>query len=258
MKALLIDGLNLVRRVFAAVPGDQETVEHFEGALESTLQSLRRALNELSPSHAVCVFDGEGLTWRHALFPDYKKNRPPMPDTLHANLHQVRGAIEQTGVRTIAVDGTEADDVIATIAVKIAARDGRVVVLSTDKSMCQLISDRIQVRDHFGGRYLDRAYIRDRFGASPSQLPLLLGLIGDKSLNIPGVTSIGARTAATLVSQFSSVEEILSNAEKIPGRPGKALQAEADNARLSVTLMGLKTDINVGTNLNELRVPEPS
>lgn len=256
MKALLIDGLNLVRRVFAAVPGDQETIEHFEGALDSTLQSLRRALNELTPTHAVCVFDGDGLTWRHRLHPDYKKDRPPMPDTLQANLHQVRSAIEAAGVRTIAVDGAEADDVIATIAVKIAARDGRVVILSTDKSMCQLISDRIQVRDHFGGRYLDRTYVKERFGASPSQLPLLLGLIGDKSLSIPGVTSIGARTAATLVSQFNSVEELLSSAEKIPGRPGKALQTETENARLSVTLMTLKTDIEIGINLNELRMPD--
>lgn len=255
MKALLIDGLNLVRRVYAAVPGDQDTIEHFEGALESIVQSLRRALNELTPSHAVSVFDGDGKTWRHAMFPDYKKDRPPMPDTLHGNLHRVRDVIEETGVRTVAVDGTEADDVIATIAMKIAARDGRVIILSTDKSMCQLVSDRIQVRDHFAGRYLDRGYVQEKFGVSPSQLPILLGLMGDKSLSVPGVTSIGARTGAKLIARYGTLDEILANAEAIQGRPGKALQSEADNARLSAALVRLKTDVHVGINLTDLRLP---
>lgn len=258
MKALLIDGLNLVRRVYAAVPGDQDTIEHFEGALESIVQSLRRALNEVAPSHAACVFDGDGKTWRHEMFPDYKKDRPPMPDTLQANLHRVLEVIEETGIRTIAVDRTEADDVIATIAVKIAAREGRVVILSTDKSMCQLVSDRIQVRDHFAGRYLDRGHVREKFGVSPSQLPILLGLMGDKSLNVPGVTSIGARTGARLIGRYGTLEQILAHAKAIPGRPGKALRLETDNARLSAALARLKTDINVGINLAELRISPES
>lgn len=254
MKALLIDGMNLVRRVYAAVPGDQDTIEHFEGMLESVLQSLRRALNEVAPTHAVCVFDGDGKTWRHALFPDYKKDRPPMPDTLNANLHRVRAVIEETSVRTLAVEGTEADDVMASIAVKIAARDGHVVILSTDKSMCQLVSDRILVRDHFAGRNLDRAYVRQKFGVNPSQLPILLGLMGDKSLNVPGIRFIGARTGAKLIDRFATLEDILANANEVPGRAGKSLRSQADIARLSVRLSRLKTDVSVGVNLNELRL----
>ena len=255
MKALLIDGLNLVRRVYAAVPGDEDSIEHFEGALESVVQSLKRALNELEPSHAVCVFDGDGPTWRHRMHSEYKRDRPPMPDTLQANFHRVRQVIEEAGVRTVAVDGAEADDVIATIAVKIAAREGRVVILSTDKSMCQLISDRIQVRDHFAGKFLDRAHVKEKFGVSPSRLPLLLGLVGDKSLNVPGVTSIGKQTAAKLIEGYGSLEAIIEHADEIGGRPGKALCAEAEAARLSVALSGLKTDISVGVNLSELRLP---
>lgn len=254
MNALLIDGLNLVRRIYAAVPGDQETLDHFEGALESTLSSLRRALAEVAPSHVVCVFDGDGETWRHQLLPEYKKDRPPMPDTLQSNFHRVREVIEEIGIQTIDVPRTEADDVIATIAVKIAARDGRVVILSTDKSMCQLASDRIRVRDHFAGRDLDRSYIKEKFGVSPSQLPTLFALVGDKSVGIPGVTFIGARTGAKLINTHGTLEEILANAESIPGRPGKALQEETQAATLSLALVKLKTDINVGINLNQLRI----
>lgn len=254
MKALLIDGLNLVRRVYAAVPGDESSPEHFEGALESSINSIRRALDELAPTHAVCVFDAGGKNWRHEMFPDYKRNRPPMPEPLRLNLRRVEEAIENLGVRCVSVPNVEADDVIATIAVNIAAHDGQVVILSTDKSMCQLAGDRIRIRDHFAGRDLDRAYIKEKFGVTPSQLTCLLGLMGDKSLNIPGVKSIGARTAAKLINEHGTLEEMLSKAKEIPGRPGKALSAEAAQARLSVALVRLKTDVKVGINLNELRL----
>lgn len=254
MKALLIDGLNLVRRVYAAVPGDESSPEHFEGALESSINSIRRALDELAPTHAVCVFDAGGKNWRHEMFPDYKRNRPPMPEPLRLNLRRVEEAIENLGVRCVSVPNVEADDVIATIAVNIAAHDGQVVILSTDKSMCQLAGDRIRIRDHFAGRDLDSAYIKEKFGVTPSQLTCLLGLMGDKSLNIPGVKSIGARTAAKLINEHGTLEEMLANAKEIPGRPGKALSAEAAQARLSVALVRLKTDVKVGINLNELRL----
>lgn len=254
MKALLIDGLNLVRRVYAAVPGDESSPEHFEGALESSINSIRRALDELAPTHAVCVFDAGGKNWRHEMFPDYKRNRPPMPEPLRLNLRRVEEAIENLGVRCVSVPNVEADDVIATIAVNIAAHDEQVVILSTDKSMCQLAGDRIRIRDHFAGRDLDGAYIKEKFGVTPSQLTCLLGLMGDKSLNIPGVKSIGARTAAKLINEHGTLEEMLAKAKEIPGRPGKALSAEAAQARLSVALVRLKTDVKVGINLNELRL----
>ncbi|HSS63496.1 MAG TPA: 5'-3' exonuclease H3TH domain-containing protein, partial [Gammaproteobacteria bacterium] len=227
---------------------------HFEGALESTISSTRRALKELAPTHAACVFDAGGRSWRHELFPDYKRDRPPMPELLRLNLHRVEEAIANLGVRCLSVPGFEADDVIATIAVKTAARDGQVVILSTDKSMCQLAGERIRIRDHFAERDLDRAYISKKYDVTPSQLTCLLGLMGDKSLNIPGVRSVGARTAAKLIHEYGTLEEILASAKEIPGRLGRVLSAEAAQARLSVALVRLKTDVNVGINLKDLRL----
>jgi protein Xni len=253
MKALLIDGMNLVRRVHAAVPGDENTPEHFESALESTSNSIRRALNENEPTHVLCVFDAGGRTWRHDIFPDYKLNRLPMPERLRLNFHRVEEAIESFSVPCLSVPGFEADDVLATIAVKTATRDGRVVILSTDRNLCQLAGDRIRIRDHFAGRELDAVYIKEKFDVTPSQLACLLGLMGDKSLNIPGVRSIGARTAAKLINEYGTLENMLANAGKIPGRAGKALVAEADRARLSVALVRLKTDVDIGINLSQLR-----
>jgi 5'-3' exonuclease len=258
MKALLIDGMNLVRRVHAAVPGDPDSPDHFQGALESTLNSVRRALKEHDPSHAACVFDAGGRTWRHEIFPDYKPGRAPMPGQLRANFHRLEEAIETLGIRCLCVSSVEADDVLATIAVKTAARGGRVVILSTDNSLCQLAGDRIRIRDHFAGRDLDGEYVRKKFGVSPSQLACLLGLKGDRSLNIPGVNSIGARTAAKLINEYGMLENILVNAEKIGGRAGKALMADSERARLSVALARLNTEVSIGINLNQLRWPSNS
>lgn len=255
MKALLIDGMNLVRRVHAAVPGDQDSLEHFEGALGSTVNSIRRALKEHDPTHAACVFDAGGGTWRHEILPEYKPGRAPMPDQLRLNFHRLEAAIESLGLRCLSVPRVEADDVLATIAVKTAAHGGWVVILSTDNSLCQLVSDRIRVRDHFAGRELDGEYVKKKFGVTPSQLPCLLGMKGDRSLNIPGVKSIGARTAAKLINEYGTLENMLANAKKIGGRAGKALIAEAGRARLSVTLARLKTDVNIGINLSQLRWP---
>ena len=128
MRALLIDGLNLVRRIYAAVPGDENSLEHLEGALKSTVHSIGRALDELAPTHAACVFDAGGKNWRHEIFPDYKRDRPSMPDPLRLNFDRVEEAIEKVGVRCLSVPGTEADDVIATLALKIAAHGGQVCV----------------------------------------------------------------------------------------------------------------------------------
>ncbi len=178
-----------------------------------------------------------------------------MPEALRLNLHRIREVIEELGVRSVSVPGVEADDVLATIAVKVAARGGRVVILSTDKSMCQLAGDRILIRDHFAGRNLDSLYIGEKFGVDASQLTCLFALVGDKSLNVPGVRSIGVRTAAKLIAEYGTLNEILANAENIPGRPGTALRAEADHARLSFALMRPKTDVEVGINLNDLRWP---
>ncbi len=255
VNALLIDGLNLVRRVYAAVPGDEGTLEHFEGAVESMLGSIKRALNELAPTHVLCVFDAGGKTWRHEIYPGYKQERPPMPEALRLNLHRIQEVIEDLGVRSMSVPGVEADDVLATIAVKVAARNGRAVILSTDKKMCQVAGERILIRDHFAARDLDHEYVRQKFDVDPVQLTSLFALVGDKSLSVPGVKSIGVRTAARLIAEYGTLDEILANVENISGRPGTALRAEADRARTWFALMRLKTDVELGINLNELRWP---
>ena len=255
MLALLIDGLNLVRRVYAAVPGEEGSSEHLDGVVQSCTRSLRRSLDDLSPTHAICVFDGPGPSWRHRLWPAYKANRPAMPAPLAGLLERIEAEFEAAGVRSVRVPEYEADDVLASISAKIAQRGGRSIILSNDKSMLTLLRDGVRVRNHFEDIELDESHVRTRFGVAPSALADYLALVGESSHNVPGVTSVGPKTARRLLSEHGSLRAILEAAPEFPGRLGAALREGAQDARLSLQLVTLRTDVDAGVNLSQFRVP---
>ena len=256
MKALLIDGLNLVRRIYAGVPkgdGEDPDSEHVSSVLRSTSSSLTRALNTHNPSHCLVIFEQSGRNWRHKLFPDYKKDRSPMPKPLHDAMGAFESMFGDFGINTFSLLGYEADDVIATLATKIALRGGNVVILSTDRIMCQLLSSRIQVYDHFADKFLDDEMVNNKFQVNPEQIPDLMALAGDSGLSIPGVRSIGIRTAAKLIHDYKNLEKVLSTSNDMPGKLGSKLFNGKEDARIAQQLFTLKTDIELGINLNQFR-----
>jgi 5'-3' exonuclease len=292
IRLLLVDALNLVRRVYAAQPGDDGPAKA-EGAKVSCVQSLRRALNECRPSHAIIVFEGSEPGWRHLLFRDYKHGHAPMPEALREVLPAYREAFAAAGVTSFELPRVEADDVVGTLAVKVAEAGGRAVILSTDKIFLQLLSDRIVVRDHFKQQDLDRVYVVERFGVPPEQLIDLLALAGDSTNGIPGVPGIGVKTAAKLIAEHGSLEAILAAADPGADSPAAAdpaaasptaadpaaagaaadpastsvtvpappltpklrerLVDHAEDARLAQSLVTLQTNLDLGINLKDLR-----
>jgi 5'-3' exonuclease len=292
IRLLLVDALNLVRRVYAAQPGDDGPAKA-EGAKVSCVQSLRRALNECRPSHAIIVFEGSEPGWRHLLFRDYKHGHAPMPEALREVLPAYREAFAAAGVTSFELPRVEADDVVGTLAVKVAEAGGRAVILSTDKIFLQLLSDRIVVRDHFKQQDLDRAYVVERFGVPPEQLIDLLALAGDSTNGIPGVPGTGVKTAAKLIAEHGSLEAILAAADPGADSPAAAdpaaasptaadpaaagaaadpastsvtvpappltpklrerLVDHAEDARLARSLVSLQIDLDLGINLKDLR-----
>lgn len=249
---LLIDALNLIRRVYAAQPGE-DGPERVEGARAATVQSMRRALRECAPTHAACVFDGEGLSWRHELFPGYKAGHAEMPAALRAALDQYREVLQTIGVPSLGMPQLEADDVIATAACKAAAAGTSTIVLSTDKGFLQLLTSGIRVRDHFRRIDLDAGYVGEKFGVRPEQLADLLALAGDPGNGIAGVPGVGVKSAAKLLERFQTLENVLQSAGEVKGKLGERVRDHVDDARLCRTLVGLKTDLELGTNLSELR-----
>lgn len=257
MRALLVDGLNLIRRVYAAVPGDEGSDAHFDSAVTSMKSSLLRAIDTHQPTHAVVIFDGSGKSWRHDAFEGYKADRKPMPSRLAEGLEDIKKHFDLIGVASIEVEGFEADDVLATLAQAIAARDGSSVILSTDKHLAQAIAPGVLVYDHFSDKRVDAAAVEKRFGVKPEQLSTLFALAGDTGVSVPGIKGIGLKTAASLVADHADLESILAAAGDIPGKLGERLADGADDARLALKVLSLKFDVAVGANLKDLRFNPP-
>lgn len=258
IRFLLVDALNLIRRVYAAQPGD-DTPEKAEGARISCKQSLQRALRQTRPTHALIVFEGREPSWRHVLFREYKMNHSPMPEPLEEALPTYREAFASLGVPSFELPKVEADDVIGTLANKVAEAGGEAVILSTDKIFLQLLSPQIRVRDHFKPADLDRDYVAERFGVAPESFVDFLAMTGDSTNAIAGVPGIGPKTAVKLLDEFGSLDAVLAAAssaedhDSLSTRLRDKLQDHAEDARLARSLVQLQTDLDLGLNLRELR-----
>ena len=249
---LLVDALNLIRRVYAAQPGE-DGPERAEGAKASSVQSLRRGLRECAPTHAVCVFDGDGQSWRHELHPDYKAGHAPMPDALESALEGYREAFREIGVASLIRPRLEADDVIATISCKAIAAGASATILSTDKIFLAMLPQGVRVRDHFKGADFYAQDVVKKFGVRPEQLIDFLALAGDRGNGINGVPGIGPKSAGELLSRFETLEDVLQAMDDLEGKLGERLRIHATTARLCHTLISLRTDLELGTNMSELR-----
>lgn len=250
---LLIDGLNLVRRVYEASPAE-DSPDKAQGAVRSSLSSFRRALREHQPTHVLAPFDHGGATWRHELYSPYKANRKPMPQPLRDVLPELFEQLARLSVSTISVAGVEADDVVATVCHRwLEGRRGPVTVLSTDKDLAALLAQGARIRDHFKPEWRDEAWTCAKFGVSADRLHDLLALAGDNSDGVPGVPGVAVKTAAKLLHTYGSLGAVLANASDIKGKLGENVRANIETVRLARQLVGFKTDITLGLTWSALR-----
>ncbi len=256
IRLLIIDGFNLIRRVYSAVPGDEGSDAHRSGFIRSVLASAQRSLKQHEPSHAVLVLESAGNTWRHELFPTYKSGRKPQPEPLISALPELCERLnDEIHINTINVDGYEADDVTATIATRVAAAGGNTVILSTDHLHCQLASNKIHIVDHFQNRALDYPFVMKRYGITPALLPQFYALAGHNSVGIHGIKGIGAKTAAALLKRFGSIEAMLQCLDTLPDKQSQQIEADRDNLSIYQRLFQLKTDVVINANLKQWRLP---
>lgn len=244
---LIVDALNLIRRIHA-VQGSP--------CAQSCLSALEQLIIHSAPSHAVAVFDDEARHqgWRHRLLAEYKAGRTPPPATLIEELPTLREIFTQRGVQCWSAQKEEADDLAATLAVRVADAGIDVTIVSTDKGYCQLLSPRIRLRDYFQKRWLDMPFVEETFGVQASQLPDFWGLTGVSSSKIPGVPGIGEKSAAPLIREFATLETLYANLERVPEKWRKKLTAHRELAFISRDVSRLNTGLTLNGNLQQLRL----
>lgn len=241
-KLLLIDGLNILRRCWEANPA-ADSVEKAESSASAATHSMRRALREDAPTHAIVVFDHGGPTWRHDLYSEYKAGRKPMSPYLYDELVLMKERMAQAGWALMAHPGEEADDTIWGVSAAARGEGEDVVVRSTDKDLVRLVEMGVRVNNHFDKEWRDVAWCEQKFGVHPRLLTDFLALMGDTTDNIPGVDKIGVKTAAKLLNQYGSLPQVLAAAAagEVKGVVGARLVEQRDRALISLELASLRS-----------------
>ena len=251
-RLLAIDGLNIVRRVYEASPEPDSDLKA-EIALRHALSSFRHLINGHEPTHVLPAFDFGGRTWRHDLYAGYREGRAPMPDPLRAALPGFYDTLAKIGLQPVSLPGVEADDVIGTAVMRwLNEGRGDAVVASTDKDLHCLIAHGALVWDHFKSEWHDAAWVENKWGVPPEQLPDLLALMGVATDSIPGVSRVGQKTAARLLRTYGTLDAIMAGAGILKDTLGETLRKEREMLYLSRQLVQLKTDVKVGVSWNML------
>lgn len=263
MQVLIIDALNLIRRIYAAQErpylqisseiSDATKGQIIHNTIAAIEQAIEKLIRTVEPSHGLVVFDGEGDSWRHQIYPQYKAGRSPMPEPLAQGMDKIKQAIEKTGLHLHQQANQEADDIIGALAQKIAENQRQATIVSTDKGFLQLLCDHIRVYDYFGRKYLDHQHVIEKFGVSPQQLINYWSLVGDSSNNIPGLAGIGPKSAQDILLQHQSLKEALTS-DKLSKKLKEKLQQNLDTFKLCRQLVALKLDIQLGLNLKDIRL----
>jgi len=258
----LIDGNSLAYRAFFALPESIATADgRPTNAIYGFASMLAKLLIEHRPRAVIVAWDA-GMSGRETEYKEYKAGRPSRPDLLREQWPHLAPLAEAFGFRNVRVEGYEADDVIATLATRAKERGERVMIVSGDRDVYQLVDDGVRVMTTSRGvtdtKIYDREGVIERYGVPPELIPDLIGLKGDTSDNIPGVPGIGDKTAAQLLQRFGSLEEVLASVDEISGAKRKQnLIEHAEDARISKRLATAKLDVELPEGLLDTHAAAP-
>jgi len=227
------------------------------GAITGVLNMIRSLKKDFPNGNVVVVFDAKGKTFRNDMYPEYKANRPPMPDDLRTQIAPLHEIISAMGLPLLVIPGVEADDVIGTLA-KQASEQGIETVISTgDKDMAQLVTPHVRLINTMTDVEMDEAGVIEKFGVRPDQIIDYLALMGDKVDNIPGVVKCGPKTAVKWLTEHGTLDEVIANAEKVKGKIGENLRDALDQLPLSYQLATIKCDVELEQSVEELQPKAP-
>lgn len=256
---ILIDGSSYLYRAYHAAPNFTNSDGEPTGAVYGVVNMLRSMLRQFSTEHIAVIFDAKGKTFRDDMYPEYKANRPPMPDDLRGQIEPLHAVIKAMGLPLISISGVEADDVIGTLASQ-ASKAGMPVLISTgDKDMAQLVDENVTLINTMTDVVMDPAGVVEKFGIGPELIIDYLALMGDKVDNIPGVPGVGEKTAKALLTGIGGLDALYDNLADIPalGFRGsktmpKKLEDNKEAAYMSYQLATIKLDVELDMAPHEL------
>ncbi|MBQ8196947.1 MAG: DNA polymerase I [Clostridia bacterium] len=257
-KLVLIDGNSLINRAFYAMPLLTNKDGLFTNAVYGFMNMFMKMVADIKPTAVVCAFDLKAPTFRHKLYTEYKGTRKPMPEELRPQIPLLKELLKTMGVCVMEKEGSEADDIIGTIAKHTKVQT---VIFTGDKDSFQLVDNETEV--HFTKRGITDVEVytaenfKEKTGIEPLQIIDLKALMGDSSDNIPGVQGVGEKTALNLLKDYPSVEILYQNIDKIKGKLQEKLIANKDLCFLSKTLATIDTDCGVDTDVSKMAFTMP-
>jgi DNA polymerase-1 len=257
----LIDANNYIFRAFHAIPAFSTSAGHPTNATYGFLRTITKLLRERQPQRVAAIFDAE-ISFRNEIYPEYKQNRAEPPDTLRPQFKDCRRVLAAISIPCLQADGYEADDLIGTLAAQLSEQGLPVVMVSGDKDMAQMVSERVTLLDVARDEEFDVDAVIERFGVRPEQIPDLLALHGDSVDNIPGIPGVGKKTAQALLQSFDSLDDIMKSPDRIEGLSirnalgvKRKVMAGLETARIALRLATIARAVPFEIDREALRYP---
>ena len=251
---ILVDGSSYLYRAYHAMPPLTNAEGLATGAVYGVVNMLRRLLRDYKPELVAVVFDAKGKTFRNDLYSEYKATRPPMPDDLREQIEPLHDVVRAMGFPLLMVEGVEADDVIGTLAQQATDLKIDTVISTGDKDMAQLVNEHVTLINTMSNTTTDIQAVQDKYGIAPNRIIDYLALMGDKVDNIPGVPSVGPKTATKLLQQYDSLEGVIAHADEVKGKMGEKLRDAAADLPLSYELATIKLDVELNDTPTSLQL----
>ena len=228
------------------------------GAITGVLNMLGSLKKDYPNGNIIVIFDAKGKTFRNDLYPEYKANRPPMPDDLRTQIAPLHQIVEAMGLPLLVIEGVEADDVIGTLAQQASDAGIETVISTGDKDMAQLVTEHVRLINTMTNVELDVEGVKEKFGVRPDQIIDYLALMGDKVDNIPGVEKCGPKTAVKWLLEHETLDNVIAYADKVKGKIGENLRNALTQLPLSYELATIKLDVELDVSASSLAPKEPN
>lgn len=255
---VLVDGSYFLFRAFHALPPLTTSTGLHTNAIRGAISAIQKLMRRTQPTHMAVIFDTPEPTFRHKLSPIYKGDRPSMPEELSQQIPYLHALIKAQGIPLYSLPGAEADDIIGTLTKRALAEGHHVLISTGDKDMAQLVNEHVKLEDSFKERVLDEAGVLEKFGVHPNQIIDYLTLMGDASDGIMGVPGVGAKTAAKLLTEYGSLNNIIANVDQLKGKISQNIKDNLENIKIDHQLASIVCDLDLALDWHDLKLSNPN